>query len=102
MDKHSRQYDRIAGQPISDCSRDVTAVISPNALHSEGRQLSSMQTLTIPKFADWPVWLQIVSGFVMWLSLYPARVKTQRGRWLNVAFFAGAVLFYFLFLRHSR
>src|SRR5580658_686753 len=32
MDKHSRQYDRIAGQPISDCSRDVTTVISPNDL----------------------------------------------------------------------
>ena len=61
-----------------------------------------METLAIPKFAEWPVWLQIASGFGVWLSLYGWIAKTERGRRLHLAFAAGALLFYFLFLRHGR
>jgi hypothetical protein len=50
-------------------------------------------------FTTWPVWLQIHTGFVAWVSLYPWTSKTRRGQRAHFACALGAILFYFLFLR---
>jgi hypothetical protein len=55
--------------------------------------------MDIRNFATWPAWLQITTGFLTWLSLYPWTAKTQRGRHIHLACAAVALLFYFLRLR---
>jgi hypothetical protein len=53
-------------------------------------------------FTDWPVWLQILTGFAAWVSLYLWTAKTKRGQHARTACALCAILFYFLFLRPFR
>jgi len=53
-------------------------------------------------FTDWPGWLQILTGFAMWVSLYSWSARTKRGKHAHTAYAIGAILFYFLFLRPFR
>jgi len=55
--------------------------------------------MNFTNFKDWPVWLQILLPFAIWVALYPWRAKTDRGRLAHLAFRLVAILSYFLFLR---
>jgi hypothetical protein len=58
--------------------------------------------MNFTNFADWPAWLQILTGFAAWASLYLWTAKTKRGQYARMACDLSAILFYFLFLRPSR
>jgi hypothetical protein len=58
--------------------------------------------MNLTNFTDWPAWLQILTAFAAWVSLYLWTAKTQRGQYARTACALTAILFYFLFLRPSR
>ena len=46
-------------------------------------------------FRTWPAWLQILTGFAAWVSIYPWTSKTKRGKRVHLACTFAAVLFYY-------
>jgi hypothetical protein len=63
---------------------------------------SAAVAMLIPKFAEWPVWLQVAVPVVAWFATYPTGFgKTKRERRVRLVFKAGSFVFCLFFLHPS-
>jgi len=59
---------------------------------------SAAAAMLIPKFAEWPAWLQVAVPVVAWFATYPTGFgKTKRERQVRLVFKAGSFVFCLLF-----
>lgn len=58
--------------------------------------------MLIPKFAEWPVWLQVAVPVVAWFATYPTGFgNTKRERGVRLVFKAASFVLCLLFLHPS-